>query len=211
MTFNFDFIGLQNYFPVVVRYNPLIPIIQASEVKAVTRKVPHTALGWEINPDSFYRILKRFWLYGGVKEIIVSESGAFFKDELVDGVIDDRSRIDYFQRIYLRALLRAKKEGVNIKGFFRLDPDGQFRMDRRIQGPFRGSDPRRFQHPASYHQELGLLVPGPLNREINTLKIKPVHPPKRSQNAQYLPLLHKTPPNYFKKKEKVFNFFIKVY
>ena len=117
MTFNFDFIGIQNYFPLVIRYNPLIPIVQASEVRAPGRGVPHTAMGWEINPDSFYRILKRFWLYGGVKEIIVSESGAAFKDEVVDGVVDDGPRIDYYQQ-YLLALLRAKKEGVNIKGYF---------------------------------------------------------------------------------------------
>jgi beta-glucosidase len=117
MTFNFDFIGIQNYFPVVVRYNPLIPIVQASEVKAATRGVPHTAMGWEINPDSFYRILKRFWLYGGVKEIIVTESGAAFKDEVVNGAVDDQRRVEYYQQ-YLLAMLRAKKEGVNIKGFF---------------------------------------------------------------------------------------------
>ncbi len=117
MTFNFDFIGIQNYFPVVIRYNPLIPIVQASEVRAPGRGVPHTAMGWEINPDSFYRILKRFWLYGGVKEIIVSESGAAFKDEVVGGIVDDQPRVDYYQQ-YLLALLRARKEGVNIKGFF---------------------------------------------------------------------------------------------
>lgn len=117
MTFNFDFIGIQNYFPIVVRHNPLIPIIQASEVKASARKVPQTALGWEINPDSFYRILKRFWLYGGVREIIVSESGAAFRDDVVNGVVDDQARIEYYQG-HLLALLRAKKEGVNVKGFF---------------------------------------------------------------------------------------------
>lgn len=117
MTFNFDFIGIQNYFPIVVRYNPLIPIVQASEVKASARGVPCTAMGWEINPDSFYRILKRFWLYGGVKEIIVSESGAAFKDVVVNGAVNDQARIDYYQG-YLLAMLRAKKEGVNIKGFF---------------------------------------------------------------------------------------------
>src|SRR6202012_3661348 len=117
MQFNFDFIGIQNYFPVVVRHNPLIPIVQASEVRESSRKVPQTALGWEINADSFYRVLKRFWLYGGVKEIIVSESGAAFKDELVNGTVDDPARVAYFQQ-YLLAMLRAKKEGVNIKGYF---------------------------------------------------------------------------------------------
>ncbi|MFY7900010.1 MAG: glycoside hydrolase family 1 protein, partial [Chitinophagaceae bacterium] len=92
LTFNFDFIGIQNYFALTVKHNPLIPYLQASEVKAATRKVPHTAMGWEINADSFYRMIKRFWLYGTVKEIIVSEGGAFFKDELVHGVVNDAQR-----------------------------------------------------------------------------------------------------------------------
>src|SRR5579872_2161486 len=93
LRFDFDFIGIQNYFPVVVRYNSLVPVIQASEVKARNRNVPYTAMGWEINPGSFGRILERFWRYGGVKEIIVTESGAAFRDEWHDGVIDDTPRI----------------------------------------------------------------------------------------------------------------------
>jgi beta-glucosidase len=116
MTFNFDFIGLQNYFPLVIKYNGIIPIVQAAEVKAVTRKVPYTAMGWEINGESFYRLIKRFWLYGSVKEIIITESGAAFKDEVVNGEINDIQRIAYFEE-YLTALLKAKHEGVNVKGY----------------------------------------------------------------------------------------------
>lgn len=117
MTFSFDFIGIQNYFPVTVKYNALIPYLHASEVKARARKVPCTDMGWEINADSFYRILKRFWLYGGVKKIIVTEGGASFKDQLVNGAVHDLKRIDYFNS-YLSAMLRARKEGVNIGGYF---------------------------------------------------------------------------------------------
>lgn len=117
MTFNFDFIGIQNYFALTVKHNSLIPYLQASEVSAKSRKVPTTAMGWEINADSFYRMIKRFWLYGSVKEIIISEGGAFFKDELVNGVINDAHRIQYFQD-YLQAMLKAKQEGVNVKGYF---------------------------------------------------------------------------------------------
>ena len=117
MQFNFDFIGIQNYFAVTVKYNPLIPILQASEVKAANRKVPHTAMGWEINADSFYRMLKRFWHYGSVKEIMVTESGAFFKDVLHNGTIHDEQRIQYFQQ-YIAAMHKAKSEGVNVKGYF---------------------------------------------------------------------------------------------
>lgn len=117
MTFNFDFIGIQNYFPITVKNNPLIPYVQASEVKASTRKVPYTDMGWEINADSFYRVLKRFWLYGSVKEIMVTENGAFFKDTLTNGVINDQERISYYKQ-YLHAMYKAKQEGVNVKGYF---------------------------------------------------------------------------------------------
>ncbi len=117
LRFDFDFIGIQNYFSVTVKHNSIIPYIHASEVKAAARKAPHTALGWQINPDSFYRMLRRFWLYGGVREIIVTEGGACFKDKLVNGVINDAERIAYYEQ-YLHAMLMAKKKGVNIKGYF---------------------------------------------------------------------------------------------
>jgi beta-glucosidase len=115
--FDFDFIGIQYYFPVVIRYNNLIPILQASEVKPSTRKVLTTAMGWEVNAESFYRTIKRIWMHGGVKEIIITENGSFYKDVLKNGVINDTERIAYFQQ-HLQAVLKAKKEGVNIKGYF---------------------------------------------------------------------------------------------
>ena len=117
MHFDFDFIGLQNYFPVVIKHNSLIPIINASEVKASKRNVPRTNMGWEINADSFYRMLKKFSAYKNIKDIIITENGAAFKDELKNGEVNDTQRINYFSQ-YLDAALRAKKDGVNIKGYF---------------------------------------------------------------------------------------------
>ena len=116
LQFDMDFIGIQNYFPVVIKHSPFIPYINATEVKAVTRKVPHTAMGWEISPDGFYNVLKRFWKYGAVKEIIVTESGAAFTDKMVNGQVFDQERIQYHQQ-YLQALLQAKKDGIKIKGY----------------------------------------------------------------------------------------------
>lgn len=115
--FDFDFIGVQNYFPLVIKFNPVIPIVQASEVKAVTRRAPRTALGWEISGDSFYRMLKRFAGYNGVKDIIVTEGGAAFKDSMVNGEVNDVERVNYFKE-YLSGMARAKDEGVPVKGYF---------------------------------------------------------------------------------------------
>lgn len=117
MQFDMDFIGLQNYFPLVVRHNPFMPIVQASVVKASSRNVPHTQLNWEINPDSFYRIIRKFWKYGAIRELMITENGAAFTDKLVQGRINDAERTNYFQS-HLRALLRAKEDGVNISGYF---------------------------------------------------------------------------------------------
>nr|WP_214460442.1 GH1 family beta-glucosidase [Flavihumibacter fluvii] len=117
MQFDMDFIGLQNYFPLVIRHNPFMPFVQASVVKASSRKVPFTSLDWEINPGSFLQIIKRFWKYGGIREIMITENGAAFKDRFSQGRINDTERIDYFKS-HLSALLQAKKEGVNLKGYF---------------------------------------------------------------------------------------------
>jgi len=116
MHFDFDFIGIQNYFALTIKQNSIIPYIGASEVTAKSRNVAHTDLGWEINPDSFYRMIKRFWEYGNIKSLIITESGACFKDVLKNGQVNDESRIAYYQ-LYLAAALRAKNEGVSLDGF----------------------------------------------------------------------------------------------
>ena len=116
MQFDFDFIGIQNYFALTIKNNAIIPYIGASEVTAKSRNVPHTDLGWEINPDSFYRTIKRFWNYGNIKSLMITESGACFKDTIKNGEINDERRIAYFQQ-YLAAALKAKQEGVNLNGF----------------------------------------------------------------------------------------------
>lgn len=117
LPFSFDFIGLQNYFPLVVRYNAFMPYVQASEVKPRYRQVPLTGLGWEISGQGMYSILQQFAAYKGVKEIMVTESGAAFDDVLQNGEVNDRARVAYFKE-YLSAVLLAKRSGVPVTGYF---------------------------------------------------------------------------------------------
>ena len=116
LTFDFDFIGLQNYFPLTIKYNAFIPVIQAWEVKAKNRKKPHTAMGWEVNADSFYNIIKQFASYPNIRQLMITENGAAYHDKLEAGEIHDQDRIAYFE-LYLTALLKAKNEGLNISGY----------------------------------------------------------------------------------------------
>lgn len=117
MQFDMDFIGLQNYFPIVVKHHSFIPLIQAAEVKPQERKVPVTAMGWEINADSFQHIIRRFWKYGAIKQLMITENGAAFKDLVQQGRVHDQERIRFFQ-LYLQALLKSKREGVKLGGYF---------------------------------------------------------------------------------------------
>lgn len=116
MKFDFDFIGLQNYFPITVKYNAFVPILQAWEVKAKSRRKPHTAMGWEVNADSFYNIIKQFAAYPNISSLMITEGGAAYTDQLSGGRIHDQERIDYFQ-LYLAALLKARQEGIRINGY----------------------------------------------------------------------------------------------
>lgn len=116
LAFDFDFIGLQNYFPLTVKYNAFVPVVQAWEVKAKSRLKPHTAMGWEVNPDSFYAIIKQFAAYPGIPKLYITENGAAYADKLKNGKVDDQERIHYFE-LYLGALLRAKQEGLPVAGY----------------------------------------------------------------------------------------------
>ncbi|TKT91754.1 beta-glucosidase [Dyadobacter frigoris] len=116
LAFDFDFIGLQNYFRVIVKHSYFAPVLWLEEVSARKRNVPLTAMGWEVAPDGMYEILKQFSQYPNIREIIISENGAAFDDVLKNGEVQDHKRIQFFEE-YLANILKAKNEGVKIGGY----------------------------------------------------------------------------------------------
>jgi len=115
LAFDFDFWGLQHYFRIVLKGNPLIPILKAYQVKP-SKLGKTTTMNWEIFPEGIYQILKQFGQYP-VKEFVITENGASFDDVLENNTINDVQRITYF-RDYLTQVLRAKKEGIPVTGYF---------------------------------------------------------------------------------------------
>jgi beta-glucosidase len=115
--FDFDFIGVQNYTRMMAKHFALLPIVHALQIKP--EKLGHdlTEMHWEVYPEGMYRIIKQFAAYKGVKEIIITENGAAVKDELVNGEINDVKRLQYIKD-YLKYVLKAKKEGINVTGYF---------------------------------------------------------------------------------------------
>lgn len=81
-------------------------------------EVETTDWDWPIYPKGLYDMLVRIKNdYPNYKKVYITENGMGYKDDFVDGKIDDTPRIDYIKR-HLEALLKAKDEGVNVKGYF---------------------------------------------------------------------------------------------
>jgi beta-glucosidase len=114
LKFDFDFIGLQNYYTIVTKPG-IVPFVWANQMKPA-ENAELTDMGWEVSPDGIYKILKQFGKYP-VKEIIITENGAAFPDVITNGHIADKQRIKFLQE-YLKNILKAKNEGVKISGYF---------------------------------------------------------------------------------------------
>ncbi|TPG42061.1 GH1 family beta-glucosidase [Flavobacterium pectinovorum] len=116
LAFDFDFIGLQCYTREVVKSSLLIPYIGAELISAEKRNVIATDMGWEVYPPALYHVLKKFNSYN-IKKIIITENGAAFPDVLQNGKVYDIKRTHYIQD-HLEQILKAKKEGYNVDGYF---------------------------------------------------------------------------------------------
>ena len=117
LSFDFDFIGLQCYTREVVKSSMLIPYIGAELISAEKRNVISTEMGWEVYPPALYHVLKKFNQYKGIKKIIITENGAAFPDTLSNGKVYDIKRTHYIQD-HLEQILKAKKDGLNVEGYF---------------------------------------------------------------------------------------------
>ncbi len=118
LAFDFDFIGLQHYFRVVVEHTYFVPYIWSKDISPLSRGVQTiTEMGWEVNPDSLYRVIQRFSQYDGIRKLYITESGAAFYDTVQQGHVHDPQRISYHQD-YLQSVLRAKNDGFAVDGYF---------------------------------------------------------------------------------------------
>lgn len=114
MRFDFDFLGIQNYSRMVMRFALGIPGLFAAEIPPKERAPELTEMGWEIYPEGIYHLLKKFASYG--KKLWVTENGAAFPDSVQAGKVDDPKRLKFIQD-YLAQVLRAKREGVEVNGY----------------------------------------------------------------------------------------------
>ncbi len=134
MAFDFDFIGVQYYFRTIAKKS-IMPGMRAKEIPASKRGVPANEMEGEIYPEGLYRILKQYSSYKGVKNLIVTENGTCVPDILDNGRVHDSKRIEYFKD-HLEAVLKAKREGINVNGYFVWSPTDNFEWDKGFRTRF---------------------------------------------------------------------------
>lgn len=116
-----DFLGVNNYSRSLIR-------AQTGESgDGTNRRYEHVAgvadaayteMGWEVYPQALTDVLVRVHRDYAPRAIAVTENGAAFADRW-DGSdhVSDSQRVDYL-REHLKALGRARAEGVPVKGYF---------------------------------------------------------------------------------------------
>lgn len=78
---------------------------------------PRTDIGWEIYPQALTDLLTTLLADYDLPPIYITENGAAMADKMVDGVVQDDDRIEYYQS-HLLALHAAMEQGVDVAGYF---------------------------------------------------------------------------------------------
>lgn len=107
-----DKLGINYYTRALVEFNKdgLFNIAGAKSDK------PKTDMGWDIYPKGLKKIITRLREEYTDIPLYITENGAAFKDELINGEVDDKDRISYF-RDHIDLVLSMKDE-YNIKGYY---------------------------------------------------------------------------------------------
>ncbi|MGW2239173.1 GH1 family beta-glucosidase [Streptomyces sp. NPDC001759] len=92
------------------------------QVEFLAQDGPHTAMGWNIDPDGLEELLLDLHTRFPGRPLVITENGAAFDDHLsvgADGTraVHDPRRVDYLHR-HLTAAHRALAAGVDLRGYF---------------------------------------------------------------------------------------------
>lgn len=111
-----DFMGVQYYTQLKARWLP-IPGLWTVPTFGADDSLERTSMGWEVRPVGLGKVLDLVHSYGRYDRIVVTEGGASFHDELVNGRVHDDRRIAYYES-HLREVANALDRGVPVEGYF---------------------------------------------------------------------------------------------
>jgi beta-glucosidase len=122
-----DHLGINYYSSFVTRGLPEAPApvpgarptpwVGCEDVELVERGLPRTHMGWDVDPAGLRNVLLRLQNEYDVPPLYITENGAAYPDEVVDGEVRDTDRSAYIDA-HLRAALDAVNAGADLRGYF---------------------------------------------------------------------------------------------
>jgi beta-glucosidase len=104
-----DFLGVNYYYPIVsMAGRPFSPAREG---------VPVTDMGWEVAPAKFTDLLLRLDRDYELPPLFITENGAAYPDQVIDGGVKDEERRAYIET-HIRAIANAIDQGVDVRGYF---------------------------------------------------------------------------------------------
>ena len=111
-----DFLGVNNYYRLVVRDDPAGPFPNVEAIQPEGAAL--STMGWEINAQGLESILTRVAADYSFPQLFVTENGVALDDRLEgDGTVHDPGRIAYLDD-HLRAVVRVLSAGAPLGGYF---------------------------------------------------------------------------------------------
>lgn len=122
-----DFLGINYYTRVRYRHAWYVPYLQARpdgvpviQIKRPTKEekgIVFSDMGWEVYPAGLFELLFRLKQEYGNPAIYITENGAAFPDQIVNGQVHDPRRCEYLEQ-HLAVTAAAIRAGVNVRGYF---------------------------------------------------------------------------------------------
>lgn len=109
-----DFLGVNYYRSTIVEANTSDPLLGASLSEPGEAR---TGMGWGIDAEGLYNVLVELKRDYPATPIYITENGAAYPDQVENGQVHDRDRAMYIRQ-HLEQALRARADGVDVRGYF---------------------------------------------------------------------------------------------
>lgn len=88
----------------------------SEDVEFLQQAGPYTSMGWNIAPEGLETLLVDLHEQFPTVPLMITENGAAFDDDVVEGRVHDVKRVDYLRRHFVAAH-RAIQRGVDLRGY----------------------------------------------------------------------------------------------
>ena len=110
-----DFLGVNYYNREICRSADIAE--EENHPQTVWRRDEITDMDWEVYPEGIYKVLGRLYFDYVFPAILITENGAAYPDQVIDGQVDDPKRLSYIKR-HLIMVNKAIQAGVPVQGYF---------------------------------------------------------------------------------------------